>query len=122
MIYNISYKPFVGPKYLHITFDKTDGFIRIYDGTKYLVLFSFEKYDAMYNRIRYLISPKSSITYVFYHYYAKTKVDSYGSLPIERILTLHNVIILIKSVLNKDKSHYYYNIFLERCSYQLAKK
>ena len=37
-------------------------------------------------------------------------------------LTLHNVTILIKSVLNKDKNYYYYNIFLEKCSYQLAKK
>ena len=27
----------------------------------------------------------------------------------------------IKSVLNKDKSHYYYNIFLEKRSYQLVK-
>ena len=37
-------------------------------------------------------------------------------------MTLHNVIILIKSVLNKDKNHYYYNTFLEKCLYQLAKK
>ena len=29
---------------------------------------------------------------------------------------------LIKSFLNKDKNHYYYKIFLEKCSYQLAKK
>ena len=27
-----------------------------------------------------------------------------------------NVIILINSVSNKDKNHYYYNIFLENCS------
>ena len=38
------------------------------------------------------------------------------------MLTFHNVIILIKSVVDKDKSHYYYNIFLEKCSYQLAEK
>ena len=35
------------------------------------------------------------------HYFAKIKVDS---LLIEKRLTLHNVIIHIKSVLNKDKS------------------
>ena len=33
-----------------------------------------------------------------------------------KTLTLNNVIILIKSVLNKDKNHYYYNKF------SLAKK
>ena len=30
--------------------------------------------------------------------------------------------MLIKSVPNKDKNHYYYKIFLEQFSYQLAKK
>ena len=58
----------------------------------------------------------------FSHYYVKIKVDSYDSLPIEKTLTLLHVIILIESILNKDKNHYYYNIFLEKCSYQLAKK
>ena len=52
----------------------------------------------------------------------KIKVDSYDSLPIEKILTLHDAVILIKSVLNNDKNHYYYKIFLEKFHYQLAKK
>ena len=60
--------------------------------------------------------------YIFSHYYTKIKVDSYDSLPIEKRLTLHNVIILIKSVLTKDKNHHHYNTFLEKCSCQLAKK
>ena len=68
------------------------------------------------------ISLKSDITYIFSHYFTKIKVDSCDSLPIEKRLTLHNVIIHIKSVLNKDKNHYYYKIILEKCSYQLAKK
>ena len=38
----------------------------------------------------------------------KIKVDSYDSLPIGETLTFHNVIILIKSVINKDQIHYYY--------------
>ena len=37
-------------------------------------------------------------------------------------MTLRNVIILIKSVLNKVKSHYYYNIFLKKCLFQLTEK
>ena len=40
----------------------------------------------------------------------------------EKILTFHNVIIHIKLVLNKDKTHHYHKIFLAKCSYQLAKK
>ena len=68
------------------------------------------------------MSPKSSITYVFSHYYTKIKVDSYDSSPIEKTLTLHNVTKHIKSIPNKDQNHYFYNIFLEKLSYQLAKK
>ena len=37
-------------------------------------------------------------------------------------MTFHNVIILIKSVFNKDKNNYYFNIFLEKDSYELPKK
>ena len=50
------------------------------------------------------------------------KFNSYDSLPIGKRMTLDNVIILIKSVLNKDQNHYYHKIFLEKCSYQLAEK
>ena len=122
LIYDISYKTLIDAKPLRIRFDEIDGFIKIYDGTRYLTLFGSKKYEAIYNRIRYLISLKSGITYIFSRYFAKIKVDSYDSLPIEKILTLHNVIIHIKSALKKDKNHYYYKIFLEKCSYQLVKK
>ena len=103
-------------------FDKVNGFTRVYDKTKYLILFGLEKYNAIYNRIRYLRSLKCDITYVFSRNYAKVKIDSDDGLPLEKILSLHNVIIHIKSVLNKNKNHYYYKIFLEKCLYQLAKK
>ena len=122
LIYDISYKTLINSKPFRIRFFKIDGIIRIYDGTRYLTLFGSEKYDAIYNRIRYLIIQKSGITYIFSHTFAKIKVDSYDSLPIEKRLSLHNVIMRIKSVLNKVKNYCYYKIFLEKCSYQLAKK
>ena len=52
-------------KPLHIRFDKVDGFIRVYDGTRYLVLFGDEKCGFIYNRIKYLIGVKSNITCFF---------------------------------------------------------
>ena len=73
LIYDISYKTLIGPKPLRIRFNQIDGFIRVCDGARSLVLFGPEKYDAIYNRIRCLINPKTSITYVFSHYYAKIK-------------------------------------------------
>ena len=44
----------------------------------------------------------------FFHYDAKIKDDSNDSLSTEKTLTLH-VMTLIKSALNKDQNHYYYN-------------
>ena len=49
MIYNISYKNFMGAKPLRIRFDKIGGFINIYDGTRYLVLFGPERFNAIYD-------------------------------------------------------------------------
>ena len=122
LIYDISYKNLIYSKPLRIRFDKIDGFIRIYDVTRYLTVFDSEKYDATYDKIKYLISLKSSTTHIFSHFFAKIKVDSYDSLPIEKRLTLHSVITLIKWVFNENKNHYYYKIFWEKCFYQLAKK
>ena len=86
-------------------FEKVNGFIRDYDGTKYLVLFDSEKYDAIYDRIRYLTDLKSNITYVFSHNQAKIKIDSDDDLPQEKTLILHNAIIFIKSNFNENQNH-----------------
>ena len=63
-------------KPLRIRFDKIDGFVIVHDGTRCLVLFGNEKYDYIYNSIKYLISVKSGIAYIGSHNYAKIKVDS----------------------------------------------
>ena len=104
-----------------IRVDKIDGFIRVYDRTRYLVLFEAEKYDFIYNWIRYLIGVKDGITYVISHNYAKIKVDSYHSFPLEKILTFYNIRIHIKSVWSKDQNHSYFNTLLEKYLYQLLK-
>ena len=50
--------------------------------------------------------------------FGKIRIDSYNYLPISKILTFHNVIILIMSVVNKNKNKCHYNIFLEKGSYK----
>ena len=57
---------------------------------------------------------KNSITYSISNNFARIKVDSYNFLPIEKTLSFHNVIILIKSVAKKIKNNYHYNIFLKK--------
>ena len=68
-----------------------------------MVLFGSEKYDSIYNRIKYFIHVKGSVTYIISHNYGKIKTDSYDSLPLEKTITFQNVTIFIKSVFNKDK-------------------
>ena len=64
-------------KPLCIIFDKVDGYIRKHDGIKFLVLIhSNEKYERMFDRIRYLIMLKSSFSDVYSHKYTKIKINS----------------------------------------------
>ena len=70
------------------------------------------------DKIKYLISKKSSITNVMNHKFGKIIIDSYNSVPFKKLLTFHNVIILIISVINEIKYKYDSNIFLEKGSYK----
>ena len=87
-----------------------------------MILFGSEKYDFIYNRLRYLIGIINGVTYVISHNYTKIKANLFDSLPLEKTMAFYNVIILSKSVFDKDKNNYYYNIFLEKVSYELPKK
>ena len=49
--------------------NKTDEFIRTYDGTRHLALFGSEKDDGFYNKTRCLIKLKSGIPYIISVYY-----------------------------------------------------
>ena len=55
-VYSISCKRLIDCKSLRIRFDKKVGFIRIYVGTRDLLIPGSGKYDSIYNRIRYLIT------------------------------------------------------------------
>ena len=57
---------------------------------------------------------KSGITNSVNHNFGKIRINSHNSLPIEKILIFHNVILLINSAVNKNKNEYYFNIFLEK--------
>ena len=76
----------IDAKPLRIRFIKIFGFVIVYDVTRYLILLRGERYDFMYNMIRYLIGVKSSIAYVVSHNYAKIQVDSFDSLPLGKTL------------------------------------
>ena len=79
-----------------------------------IVLFDYSQRDNVCDKIKYLISEKSGIIDSINNTFGTIRIDSYDSLPIENILTFHNVIILTKSVVNKNENNYFYNIFLEK--------
>ena len=58
LIYNISYKTFMGSNPLPISFDEKDRFTKIYDRIRCVVLFGDGFYDEIFDRIKYLISKK----------------------------------------------------------------
>ena len=102
---------------MRIRFDKVDGITKIYNGTKYLELFGPQIYYAVYDRTNCLINEKNDAKYIINHNFARTRIDSCNSLPIQKTLTFH-VIILITSVVNKNKNNSYLNTFLGKGSYE----
>ena len=82
------------------------------------MLFGPGYYDVIYNKIRYPISEKRDITGCINYNFARTRIDSYNSLPIEKAVTFHNVIILNQSVVNKNENSYFYNVFIEKGLYE----
>ena len=82
------------------------------------MLFDYSYCSKVCDKIKHLISEKSGITDSINHNFGRIRIDSYDSLPIEKILTFHNVMVLIKSVVNKNKNECYCNIFSERVLYK----
>ena len=78
-------------KPLRIRFDEVYGVIKISYGTRYLALFGPWSNNAVFNRI--------------------------NSLPMGKALTFHDFIILIKSVVSKNKNNCYLNIFFKKGLY-----
>ena len=102
--YDISYKTSTGPKPLHIRFNKIDEFIRVRGGKfRYLALFDYGLFDKIFDRNKYLIREKSGITENINHNFGRIRIDSFDSFLVEKILTFHNVVILINQFLIRIK-------------------
>ena len=76
-----------------IRFDKMDGFITSLDGKfKLSILFDYGLFNQICDKFKYLKSQKNGFT--------------------------NSIIILNKSVVNKNENNYYYNIFFKKGSYK----
>ena len=103
----------IGAKSLRIKFDKVDEFIRVYDGTRY--------YLALKNMPFFIGLDTLQAKKMVSHNYARTKVDSYDSLPLEKTSILNMLSRSLSSFLIKIKSTTTKYIIFEKCLYLLAK-
>ena len=55
--------------------DQTYGFSKIYDETRHLLLFGTEICNAIYDRIKYLLSKKSCVAYGINYSFARMRID-----------------------------------------------
>ena len=103
---------------VQIRLNKRDGFIKIDNKIRYLVLLDYSYCDKISDKIKYLISEQSGITDSINHKFARIIIDAYDSLPNEKILIFHNMMKLITLAINKNKNEYYHKIFLEEDSHK----
>ena len=75
-------------------------------------------FENICDKTKYLISKNNGLTSRVNYNFGKIGIDSHNYLLIKKVLTFHNVIILIKPVVNKNKNKCYYNTFLEKGSYK----
>ena len=78
-----------------MTWDKVDEIIKIYEVIRYLELSdsydtNYRIYNAIFDRIKNFKSEKSDDKFSIHHNFARIRIDSYNSLPIEKKLTFHN--------------------------------
>ena len=83
-----------------------------------MVLFDYEWFDKICDRIKYLISEKGGITDIINHNFRRIRIDSYNSLSIEKKLTFLKVIVLIKSIVNENTNEYHYNALFKKGLYK----
>ena len=69
---------------MSIRFGEIDGFIKIYDGIRYLVLLDFGQFHKICDRIKYPLSKKSGITDRINLDLGRIRIHPYNPLGIEK--------------------------------------
>ena len=114
----------VNPLYLMI--DEVSGYIKESNGNKYLTFAStdnnkkvLEKYAKIWDEIKYHVQTKSAVKSGEYEKnYMRIKFNLDDSFPLNKILKLHMLTIIVRSVLEED-GKYYPQVFLDECLYEV---
>ena len=110
---------------LYLTIGEADRYIEEKNGNKYLTFTStdknkelLEKYTKLWDEIKYLIKKiNGGKTSENEKDFMKTKFSSDDNLPLNKILKLHMLTVIVRSVFEEDVKHYPH--FLDECLYKL---
>ena len=110
---------------MYFIVNEVDGYIEESNGNKYLIFTSTDKnkevlikYTELWDKSKNLIGKINGITGEYEKGFIKIKFDSDDNLPLGKILSLHNMAIVVRSVFQED-SKYYPQMFLGECLYEL---
>ena len=90
------------------------------NANKYLVFALLTKYMELWNGIQKLIKTIDDKPGEYGKDFMNIKFNSDDNLPLNKILKLHNLTIVVRSVF-QEKSRYYPQVFLDECLYELEK-
>ena len=92
---------------------------------KYLMLIptdeskdKLRKYEKLCNKIRDLVRSITSNSENYDEKYMEIKFNWDNDLSLKKILELHNLVIVVKSVFHENNK-YYLKVFLDECCYKL---
>ena len=105
---NILYKIPTGPTPLRIRFDKINRVIISLDGKiEHLISFDYGSFNKICDKIKYLMIKKVVLQIVLITVLGRSELIHIIPYLLKKMFNFHNVLILIKSVLNKNKNKYY---------------
>ena len=113
----------VNPFYFII--GEVDGYVEENNGKKYLTFAStdknkkvLEKHTKLWDEIKYIQTINASRFGEYEKDYMKIKFNSDDELPLNKMLKLHMLTIIVRSVFEED-GKYYPQVFLDECLYEM---
>ena len=114
-----------GVNLLHLITGEVDGYTEENNGNKYLIFASTNKnkevllkYTGLCGEIKYLIEKINNKPGAYEKDFMKIKFNSADNLALNKMLKLHNLTVIIKSVFQED-GKYYPQVFLDECLYEV---
>ena len=111
---------------LYLIIGDVGGFIEESNGKKYLTFVStdnnkkvLEKYTKLWDGIKNSIEKINSKPGEYEKDFMKIKVSSDVSSPLNKILKLHMLTVIVRSVFEEEDGKYYPQFFLDECLYEV---